>query len=78
MYERNWYVGNDLLLIGESLTLKGHKFSARSDPRDYTSEVKPFKNKNKNSTVGGGRASGPSMAPFANPYEDSQGWKETD
>ena len=43
MYERTWYVGFDLLLLGESLTLKGHKFSARSDPRDYTSEVKPLK-----------------------------------
>ena len=52
MYERTWYVGNDLLLLGESLTLKGHKFSARSDPRDYTSEVKPFKNKKINKPVG--------------------------
>ena len=28
--------------------------------------------------VGGGRGTEPSMAPFANPYEDSQGWKQTD
>ena len=28
--------------------------------------------------VGGGRGIEPSMAPFAIPYEDSRGWKQTD
>ena len=28
--------------------------------------------------VGGGPGTEPSMALFANPYEDSQGWKQTD
>ena len=35
----------NLTFLGEAPTLVGLKFSARSDPSDYTSEVKQIKNK---------------------------------